>query len=107
MRIGWMAGAMLLIGMPGVAAQQTAKPTAEAYYACLKQHSGSLDDKTSDARTIAAAVMHFCHDEHISLVQARAGSDRNQAQRILEFNREHDLDQVSLIVLQERAKVRH
>lgn len=101
-----LAIGLAMLAAWGASAQEISERTAIDYLVCLRTRSPQLDDKISDARTVAAAVMQSCKEERIAHKQSLAGVGRLQAVQLMDMSRDHDLDQVSIVVLQERAKAR-
>jgi hypothetical protein len=96
----------MLIAIPSIAVAQTYAPSSVGLFHCLKEQTRNLDDGVSDARTIAAAVNRMCLDERITDTVLRLKESRDMASRIVQINREHDIDTTTALVLQERGKRR-
>lgn len=76
---------------------------------CLSAAIVKFDDRHSDARTVAAAVVALCRPERIKIVKARliarglAGLDpAKDAATAIDSLREQDIDFASVIVLDQR-----
>lgn len=97
---------LLLANATGAAAQVDKMSTAAQYIECMKLRTDQLDDGKSDARSVAAAVYSACQSERRAHMRYTAGVDNTRAQQLMDVSREQDIDQVSAVVLQERAKRR-
>lgn len=60
MRRTALIAALLVACHSGAGAQDNAQRTAELYVECLKARAAQLDDRMSDARTIAGAIYQAC-----------------------------------------------
>lgn len=78
-----MAGAALLLGAGGALAQVASKVDAAKAYdtliACFEAEADQLDDRHSDARTIASATSLRCRDAIRAVHAARRGVPTDSA----------------------------
>lgn len=98
-----IVGAVLIASASGAGAQTHAEMASAAYLTCLRDRGAQLDDRTSDARSIGAAIMQLCKDDRIMMWQVGAGVDRNRAIQLMDAARDIDVDRASVVVLQLRA----
>jgi hypothetical protein len=80
-----------------------ARADAAAYFKCLQRQADELDDHKSDARTIAGAVLAACREILLADMAAIYGLNAATAEQLLRERREGDLDDATIVVLQQRA----
>ena len=98
-----LVGAVLIASQSGAGAQDEAQRTAGQYMDCLKSRAAQLDDRTSDARTIAGAIYQACIIERTISTQAYSGLDREKSAQLMTMTRDADIDRATVVVLQHRA----
>lgn len=73
------------------------------YLYCLRANAARLDDGTSDARTIGAAIFDVClHERKMGLIARHYLSER-EANAILTHRRSEEIETATIVVLRARA----
>ena len=103
-----IGGVLALLASSGVGAQAAKDYPKQAplyYVACLRERTAMVDDKVSDAATIAAVVVPYCRTRQLAYMQSVAPASQ-VTDRLKQPASPADLNAGVTVVLQHRAKRR-
>lgn len=97
---------MLIVSAAGAGAQERYVPKDMAYYVlCLRERAKALDDRASDARTIATAIVATCRASRRDYL-IKTDPNSMMLRGLYEPAAAADIDIGTTIVLQERSAKR-